>query len=599
MREREQRAVNTAKGHEQEAATLRATVREVTRQAKAAVEDGRIKAESAFLGRVGLSEEQQAARVQLKSLSQERDDLSTAAGAMVHYAATAFWSGNCAMPYGVQMSGWLDKMSGEKSKDKREGTGSQVAKKQAKQAKNWGRDMLDRTWKQRWFVLSGGCLYYFKSPDDASADPKGILFLHNACIQAAAFPSAPDQWWQGSSGRGSKFVQELGQGDDLMSIRLEGQSVSLNLRCKDESERIAWGTALQKHIAFCDYLERCWMAGQSAPSPHIAQLLLDVAPSEGIGARAAADGKLTAGHSQDLMRIVLPPGSDLRADASTELLSSMLGNAGQVQTVILRRVVMTGSGCAAVAAGLPSLTSLIELDLSHINLHESAVGESASTLMQALPRLNATMVTLRLDGLALDTRASTGLGRGLPALTQLQKLSLAGCTLGDNGLCAALGAECPQGHPLLPAVASDCFCDGCSTKGVEVIGTAFRCAEQCDFDLCSKCFVTGCRLRRVLASVQDLDLSANGLTGQACGTLTGDSVRTAFATKSKPRAPPKPVKPSRTDTVAILKGPRGFGMRECTVRSILVYSPNDDQFSCACISLLGSYHIYWRGGEFQ
>eukprot|EP01052_Picozoa_sp_SAG31_P037355 SAG31_NODE_4811_length_2942_cov_1.685192_1_plen_106_part_10 len=89
----------------------------------------------------------------------------------------------------LQISGWLDKMSVEKSKDNRDETAKQLAKKQSKQAKNFARDFLDRTWKKRWFVLSGGCLYYFKSPDDVSADPKGLIFLHRARLFAAAFPS--------------------------------------------------------------------------------------------------------------------------------------------------------------------------------------------------------------------------------------------------------------------------------------------------------------------------------------------------------------------------------------------------------------------------
>ena len=161
LQESQRQAVATVQRHEQaaassaaEAAKLRSTVREVTRQAKAAVEDGRIKAESALLGRVSLVEEQLTARSQLLSLSDARDEITAAASDMAHYAMTAFWGGTATLPYGVQISGWLDKMSVEKSKDLREDTAGQVAKKHSKQAKNWGRDMLDRTWKKRWFVLA-------------------------------------------------------------------------------------------------------------------------------------------------------------------------------------------------------------------------------------------------------------------------------------------------------------------------------------------------------------------------------------------------------------------------------------------------------------
>ena len=559
----------TAQRHEQaaassaaEAAKLRSTVREVTRQAKAAVEDGRVKAESALLGRVSLVEEQLTARSQLLSLSDARDEITAAASDMAHYAMTAFWGGTATLPYGVQISGWLDKMSVEKSKDLREDTAGQVAKKHSKQAKNWGRDMLDRTWKKRWFVLSGACLYYYKSPDDTSANPKGVLFLHNARIRAASFPVGRQQWRQGSSGHGVKFVEALGQGDDPMCIRVEGHSVALNLKTKDEAERIAWGTALQKHIAFCDYLEQCWSeGGHPSPSPHLAQLLLDIAPGDGIGAKAASEGKLSAGHDNLVARIAMPPGSNITAAASAELLGSVLDRAGpRLQTLILRRTEIGAAGLMQLAsAGLPKLTQLTELDLSRLMLSGVAAEGAVTAVLDALPNLGKTLSKLQLDGLPLQSGGSS-LARGLSALSQLQTLSLADCRLGEAGIFACLGPSCPAGHSLVPAMDSECFCDACSARGLEVIGTAFRCSTGCDFDLCSDCFANGCQSRRVLSQhLTVLDLRGNELTPAVCGHASNDTIRAAFGAKNTIRSIGNS---SRTVTVCIPKGPRGFGMSE-------------------------------------
>lgn len=581
LQESEQCAVASARQSEKEAAAsatevdqLHHTVREITRQAKAAVEDGRVKVESAALGREALLQEQVLARMQLDAVATERSELAASAHDLVHYAMTAFWAGNATLPYGAQISGWLEKMSVEKSKDKRDDTAGQVAKKHSKQAKNWGRDMLDRTWKRRWFVLSGGCLYYYKSPEDASANPKGYIFLHNAQIRAAAFPSTAGQWWQGASGHGAKFVRELGEGDDLLSIRVVGHSVSLNLRAQNEAERIAWGTALQKHIAFCDYLDRCWSeADRPPPSPHLAQLLLDVAPSDGIGGQAAAQGKLTAGHTQDVKRIAVPPGSNLGAAASVELLTALLQRATHIETLALPRAVMDGAGVVGLArTALPQLRTLTELDLSEVTLRGDAVhcAGAPTAVLQALPHIGGTLATLRLDGMPLESGASSGaLGGALSALETLKTLSLVDCKIGEAGFCASFGAVCPRGHHLVPEVASDCFCDGCAVRGVELIGTAFRCGGGCDYDLCSQCFSSGCHERRALpAALTTLDLRSNGLTGvrAVCGHISGNTLRVALkgggaqAKSKKKSKAPEPGRQTITATVAVPKGERGFGM---------------------------------------
>lgn len=49
--------------------------------------------------------------------------------------------------------------------------------------------------------------------------------------------------------------------------------------------------------------------------------------------------------------------------------------------------------------------------------------------------------------------------------------------------------RCMHGdHPLQYSPADDCICDACNERGIETIGTDYRCANGCDFDLCRSCF---------------------------------------------------------------------------------------------------------------
>ena len=90
-----------------EAAAAKQQSQEVVRQAKAAHADARLKVESAFKGRKALTEELNAARRAMEALAEEKADLEAGQSTLAEYSKTAFWSGNAALPYGCQKSGWV------------------------------------------------------------------------------------------------------------------------------------------------------------------------------------------------------------------------------------------------------------------------------------------------------------------------------------------------------------------------------------------------------------------------------------------------------------------------------------------------------------
>ena len=240
-----------------EATKMKQVATEAAVQLKRALADGRVKAESALAGRAGLESDLAALREQVVVVERVKEKAAAQRRELTHYAQTAFWSGSCEASFGVQISGWLDKMSVEKSKDDRDETAKQMAKKHAKLGKNFARDMLDRTWKKRWFVLSGGCLYYFKGPDDTSADPKGTMFLHRCRLSAAAFPAHS----AARSGRGNMYVTELdGTGDDRMSIRVEGATVALNLKVRTADRQRSPAPPKARALPGVVCCPACWRA---------------------------------------------------------------------------------------------------------------------------------------------------------------------------------------------------------------------------------------------------------------------------------------------------------------------------------------------------
>jgi hypothetical protein len=436
-----------------EAARLKQLVQQAVAQAKAAVVDGRAKVDSAMAGRADLDRQLATLRDSATVVNTIREQAAVMQDELTHYSQTAYWSGSCTAGYGVQMSGWLDKMSVEKSKDMRDETAQQMAKKQGKLAKNFARDFMDRTWKKRWFVLSGGCLYYFKGPNDVTADPKGVVFLHRARLHAAAFPTGMSK-----SGRGDRYVTPLGQGDDQLSIRVEGATVALNLKAANEDERIAWGVRLQKHIAFCEYCEQCWAEPEHpAPAAHLAQLLLDFAPGDGFGGQAKAESRLTAGHGATAQVVDLPPGTSLGATASATLLQELLlREAATLRTLRLVGVAVGGPAAVVLArAALPALEQLEELDLSQLALptddpaappaHVAAAIVGGLTEMATAVRgrgLDPPLRRLALARLPLGSCCKM-LARLLPQLVGLAELDLSGCALHDKGAATAASGGLP------------------------------------------------------------------------------------------------------------------------------------------------------------
>lgn len=101
-------------------------------------------------------------------------------------------------------------------------------------------DILIPQWKRRWFVLSGGCLYYFSAPViNEEGGPRGIIPLDNTKI-----------------GRGdykNEFVITSANGDIVKSSKVVGKGNMQRglrekyvLRVRDEEERDLWVKSLQE-----------------------------------------------------------------------------------------------------------------------------------------------------------------------------------------------------------------------------------------------------------------------------------------------------------------------------------------------------------------
>jgi hypothetical protein len=490
----------------------------------------------------------------------------------------------------------LFKSASEKDKDQRDETAGQVAKKQSKMAKSKIAAIRDSVWKKRWFVLSGGALYYYKDDRDASADPKGFFFLHDAKLQAAAFPESANSWQERLTSKQGLAVP-LDGGDDPLALRIQGKSVTLNLKAPSQEERISWGVTIQKHIAYAHYLEGCWAQGRAVPSPHLAQLLLDVTPTDGksfehqlaqstsSGDAVSAVAAVAALGASELNRVVIPAGSALVASASTDLLTELLGGVGgaSIQSLKLTRVLMSARGLYQLATqALPALCNLAELDLGYLNLqpedgaNQVPVSHSepaAQAVAVALSPMAPSLTSLKLDGMPFGTTlAAAALGQALSGLTNLSTLTLADCDLGGVGATACFGARCgatlaipgfqgqPCNGPMRPtpgAEAAECFCDDCEANGKRTMGTSYTCAGGCDFDLCAGCYGTRCCGRRPCAlppSLTSLDVSRCGLLSVDIGRVGSAALKDALRKASK--APAVVLTP-----ISLSKGPLGFGMK--------------------------------------
>ena len=459
-----------------------------------------------------------------------------------------------------------------------------MAKKQSKVAKSKIADIRGSVWKKRWFVLSGGALYYYKDDRDTSADPKGFFFLHDAKLQAAAFPDSANTWQDRLKSKQGLAVPLEG-GDDPLALRIRGKSITLNLKAPSEAERISWGVTIQKHIAFAHYLESCWAEGRAQPSPQLAQLLLDVTPTDGRSfqhqlATSAGAGDtvstavaVAALGAAELNRVVVPAGTALVAAASTDLLVELLSGVGgaSTRTLKLARVCMSARGLYNLATkALPALHGLEDLDLGHIHLQPEdgakqvpvSHSEPASQAVAvALPPMGASLHSLLLDGMPFGTTlAAAALGQALSALPKLSTLSLADCNLGNVGATALFGARCPAGHPMLPtsgAAALECFCDDCSGRGKETVGTSYTCASGCDFDLCAACYGSRCCDRQTSSlppALTSLDLSRCRLLPTDFGRVGTTALKDALRRASK--QPEMVVK-----RLSLSRGPKGFGMK--------------------------------------
>ncbi len=484
---------------------------------------------------------------------------------------------------GVQ-NAQLFKSASEKDKDQRDETAGQVAKKQSKVAKSKIADIRGSVWKKRWFVLSGGALYYYKDERDSTADPKGFFFLHDAKLQAAAFPESANTWQDRLKSKQGLAVPLEG-GDDPLALRIRGKSITLNLKAPSEAERISWGVTIQKHIAFAHYLESCWGEARAQPSPQLAQLLLDVTPTDGRSFQhqlaSSAGGSDTVSTAvavaalgaAEMNRVVVPAGTSLVAAASTDLLVELLGGVGGASTQILKlaRVCMSARGLYTLATkALPALQSLEDLDLGHIHLQPedgakrvpvSHSEPAAQAVAVALPPMGASLTSLVLDGMPFGTTLpAAALGQALSALPKLSTLSLADCGLGNVGATALFGARCPAGHPMLPTSGADaleCFCDDCSERGKETIGTSYTCASGCDFDLCAACYGTRCCERQSCAlspALTSLDLSCCRLLPTDFGRVGPAALADALRRASKQ---PEVV----LKQISLSRGPKGYGMK--------------------------------------
>lgn len=440
-------------------------------------------------------------------------------------------------------------------------------------------------WKKRWFVLSGGALYYYKDDRDATANPKGFFFLHEAKLQAAAFPESASTWQERLKSKQGLAVPLEG-GDDPLALRVQGKSITLNLKAPSEEERISWGVTIQKHIAFANYLEACWRDGRAQPSPNLAQLLLDVTPTDGrsfqhqLAQSAASSGDtvssaaaVAALGAAELNRVCVPAGTSLVAAASTDLLVELLGGVGgaSTQRLNLARVRISARGLYHLATkALPTLRNLEDLNLGHLHLQPEDGAQqvpvshsqpAAQAVAVALPPMGSSLKSLVLDGMPFGTTlAAAALGQALSVLPRLSTLGLADCNLGCVGATACFGARCPDGHPMCPTSGADaleCFCDDCSQRGKETTGTSYTCAGGCDFDLCAACYGTRCRDCQPCAlppALTSLDLSHCGLLPTDFGRVGTTALRDALRKAAKA---PETVRKQ----ISLSRGPKGFGMK--------------------------------------
>jgi len=107
-----------------------------------------------------------------------------------------------------------------------------------------------KSWKKRWFVLSGGCLYYFEYPSDK--EPKGIIPLQNLKIRETTDPKKMNcfEIYLSDCGQTIKAAKTTG------GKMHEGRHSKYIMSSSTLPEKIKWLQAIENAMKADSYYEK-------------------------------------------------------------------------------------------------------------------------------------------------------------------------------------------------------------------------------------------------------------------------------------------------------------------------------------------------------